>query len=107
MQPAVLALDDSARERALPTTVYVPRAGANAPLIVFGHGAWGHPRKFTRLFAHWADAGYVVAGPSFPHTNDEDPPPYLLDDVVNQPADVSFVIDELAGRGLGDSARVG
>ncbi|HEV3486329.1 MAG TPA: hypothetical protein VG106_13040, partial [Vicinamibacterales bacterium] len=87
--------------------MYVPESGPVAPLIVFGHGMWGHPRKFTRLFARWAGAGYVVAAPAFPHTNDENTPPYLIDDVVNQPADVSFVLDELLARGLGDAERVG
>jgi dienelactone hydrolase len=103
----VLPLHDEARGRPLPTTLYVPESGATAPLIVFGHGFWGHPRKFTRLFARWVDAGYVVAAPAFPHTNDENPPPYLIEDVANQPADVSFVLDELLARGLGDAERVG
>ena len=107
MAPTVIPLHDDARGRALPTTVYVPASGPNAPLLVFGHGMWGHPRKFTRLFARWADAGYVVAAPAFPHTNDESPPPYLIEDVANQPADVSFVLDELLTRGLGDPERVG
>jgi dienelactone hydrolase len=64
---------------------------------------WGHPRKFMRLFSRWLEAGYVAAAPAFPHTNDENPPPYLIEDVVNQPADVSFVLDELLARGLGDA----
>ena len=51
MPAAVLALHDEARNRPLPTTVYVAASGTSAPLIVFGHGMWGHPRKFTRLFA--------------------------------------------------------
>jgi predicted dienelactone hydrolase len=106
MEPIVLPLHDAARDRPLPTTVYVPQAGAKAPLIVFGHGGWGHPRKFTRLFSSWGDAGYVVAAPTFPRTNDENPP-CLLDDVANQPGDVSFVLDELLVRGLGDAERVG
>lgn len=107
MAPTVLPLHDEARGRPLPTTVYIPESGTSAPLIVFGHGMWGHPRKFTRLFARWADSGYVVAAPAFPHTNDENPPPYLFEDVVNQPADVSFVLGELLARGLGDGERVG
>lgn len=107
MAPTVLPLHDEARGRPLPTTVYIPESGTSAPLIVFGHGMWGHPRKFTRLFARWADSGYVVAAPAFPHTNDENPPPYLIEDVVNQPADVSFVLGELLARGLGDGERVG
>ena len=107
MEAAVLGLVDAARGRALPTDVYVPASGPDAPLVVFCHGMWGHPRKFTRLFAHWTAAGYLVAAPTFPHTNDERPPPYLVEDVVNQPADVSFAIDELLARGLGDPACVG
>lgn len=107
MAPTVLQLQDEARGRRLPTTVYIPASGTSAPLIVFGHGMWGHPRKFRRLFGRWVEAGYVVAAPAFPHTNDENPPPYLIEDVANQPADVSFVLDELLARGLGDRDRVG
>jgi predicted dienelactone hydrolase len=103
----LLPLRDAARGRALPTSVYAPAAGTVAPLIVFCHGMWGHPRKFTWLFSQWADAGYVVAAPAFPHSTDENPSAYLAEDVVNQPADVSFVLDELLARGLGDAARVG
>ena len=107
MAPSVLPLHDQARGRLLPTTVCVPEPGTSAPLIVFCHGMWGHPRKFSRLFARWVEAGYVVAAAAFPHTSDENPPPYLIEDVVNQPADVSFVLDELLERGLGDANRVG
>jgi dienelactone hydrolase len=103
----VLPLHDASRGRSLPTTLHVPESGTSAPLIVFAHGMWGHPRKFTRLFGRWAHAGYLVAAPAFPHTNDDNPPPYLIEDVVNQPADVSFVLDELLARGLGDADRVG
>lgn len=106
MKTALLHLVDSVRERALPTTLHVPASGADAPLVVFCHGFWGHPRKFTRLFGRWADAGYVVAAPAFPHTSDANPPPYLIEDVVNQPADVSFLIDELLARGVGNQSRV-
>jgi dienelactone hydrolase len=105
--PTVLPLRDEARGRALPTTVSIPASGRSSPLIVFGHGMWGHPRKFTRLFARGCDAGYVVAAPASPRTNDENPPPYLIEDVANQPADVSFVLDELLARGLGDGERIG
>ena len=73
--PTVLRLYDHARDRLLPTTVYVPASGTRkSPLIVFGHGMWGHPRKFTWLFGRWADAGYAVAAPAFPRTSDEDAP---------------------------------
>jgi dienelactone hydrolase len=107
MAPTVLSLYDDVRGRALPTTVHLPEAGPSQALIVFAHGVWGHPRKFTRLLERWAGSGYVVAAPAFPHTSDENPPPYLREDVANQPADVSFVLDKLSALGFGDAARVG
>jgi predicted dienelactone hydrolase len=105
--PTVIPLRDEVRGRELPTVVYVPAAAQEAPLIVFCHGMWGHPRLFTHLFAHWARAGFAVAAPTFPHTNGDKPPPYLVEDVVNQPGDVSFVLDELLARELGDPGRIG
>jgi dienelactone hydrolase len=105
--PTVLPFRDETRGRDLPTTLYLPQSGPNAPLIVFAHGMWGHPRKFTQLFASWVAAGYVVAAPAFPHTNDDGTPPQLIEDVVNQPADITFVLDELLARGLGDAERIG
>src|SRR3954468_6695238 len=101
MAPTVLPLDDQTRGRLLPTTVYIPQRETSAPLIVFCHGLWGHPRKFSRLFARWSYAWYGVPSPALPHTNDKNPPPFLIDDVVNQPGDGAFVLDELLARGRG------
>ena len=42
----------AARDRALPTTLY----GTAGPLVVWAHGMWGHPRKFTHLLGRWAEA---------------------------------------------------
>ncbi len=103
----VLPLHDDVRGRPLPTTVNVPESGAAAPLIVFAHGMWGNPGKFTWLFGQWADAGFVVAAPAFPLTSDPSAPQSLVEDVVNQPADLSFVLGEVLARGLGDEERVG
>lgn len=109
VDPTVLRLYDQARDRLLPTTVYPPAPGTKSPppLIVFGHGMWGHPRKFTWLLGRWAHAGYAVAAPAFPRTSDEAAPRSQLADVVNQPADVSFVLDQLLARELGDAERIG
>jgi predicted dienelactone hydrolase len=108
MRPAVVRLYDEERSRLLPTTVYVPGSGARTPpLIVFGHGMWGHPRKFTWLFGQWLEAGYAVAAPAFPRTSDEAAPRSAVAEVVNQPGDVSFVLDELLARGIGDATRIG
>jgi dienelactone hydrolase len=87
----------AAPTRALPTTVYLPAAAAPAPLIVLAHGAAGSPEKFTELAAAWAAAGYVVAAPRFPLTNEDVRPP-VLGDLAEQDDDVRFVIDEVLAR---------
>jgi predicted dienelactone hydrolase len=84
------------------------------PLIVFAHGFDVGPGTYTHLLRTWAAAGYVVAAPVFPLTNARAPGGADESDVVNQPADVSFVITQLleAGatpgplQGLIDPARV-
>lgn len=80
-------------QRTLVTHIYRPNRKGRFPLIVFAHGLAGHPRKFTQLFAVWAAAGYVVAAPTFPLTNDR--APMNVGDLVNQPGDVSFVMGEV------------
>jgi dienelactone hydrolase len=85
----------SAPTRTLVTDIYVPEVDAPAPLIVHGHGINGHPNKFTELLTAWAEAGYVVAAPAFPVTNGEGPGEADFRDYLNQPADMSLVIDEV------------
>jgi predicted dienelactone hydrolase len=103
-------------DRTLVTTIRFPETGGPYPLIVLAHGFNGHPRKFTELTEAWARAGYVVAAPAFPLTNDELAGERVVADFSNQPADVSFVIDQLlelsegrndALRGRLDPARIG
>ena len=68
---------------------------------MLAHGFNGHPRKFTTLARHWAEAGYVVAVPRFPVSNDEFPAldPALFNarvaDLPEQADDVTFVISEV------------
>ncbi len=80
--------------RTLMTAIYRPNGHGRFPLIVFSHGYVGHPDKFTKLFSAWADAGFVVAAPAFPLTNNRAANPKLAD-VEQQPADVSFVLDNV------------
>jgi len=88
--------------RELETTVYLPPTTDPAPLIVLAHGYNGHPRKFTELALHWANAGYAVAVPRFPVSNDEfmalaggDFFSERVADLTQQSLDVTFVIDEV------------
>lgn len=85
-----------APDRTLVTTIYRPAGAGPFPLIVFSHGLSGHPDKFTGLLGAWAEAGYAVAAPAFPLTNDTvEGNVANARDVVNQPADVSFVLDRV------------
>jgi dienelactone hydrolase len=65
------------------------------PLIVFAHGFDVTPATYSALLDSWTRAGYVVAAPLFPLTNPHAPGGPDEADVVNQPADVSFVISSL------------
>ncbi|WP_250004066.1 dienelactone hydrolase family protein [Actinoplanes sp. M2I2] len=78
--------------RPLPTTLWyrTPLTGRH-PIILFSHGLGGSPQQFAPLAAGWAEAGYVVAAPAYPHTNGRGPVDRR--DIVNQPADAAYVID--------------
>lgn len=87
----------SAPTRALPTELYLPAGSGRHPLIVFAHGYDGDPSKFTRLFAAWQAAGFVVASPRFPvtATGASAGPIARAGDIAEQPADLTFVLDRL------------
>lgn len=83
-------------QRTLTTVIRYPDAPGPFPLIVFSHGLNGHPDVFTKLLAKWAAAGYVVAAPAFPLTNSKEPGAAgNWTGLAQQPADVSFVIDQM------------
>jgi len=86
-----------ASTRTLPTTVWFPADRPGPwPLIVFGHGFQIGPAPYDRLCEKWASAGYVVASPSFPLTDQNRAGQYLDEyDMIHQPADMSFLITQL------------
>jgi dienelactone hydrolase len=88
-----------ADSRTLKTRIAYPSPlEGEAPLIILAHGLWGSPSKFTDLMTAWAEAGYIVAAPTFPRSTEDQPGGEAasdVGDVANQPADVSFVIDEM------------
>lgn len=80
------------------TDVYnAPAASIDGPfpLVVFGHGFDVTPALYARLLQSWARAGYVVAAPVFPLENANAPGGPNESDLVNQPADMSFVISRM------------
>jgi dienelactone hydrolase len=106
--------------RTLRTTVYYPAAGAPGgpaqigappasgrrfPLIVFAHGFTAIGKIYFTTLQAWAAAGYVVAAPDFPLSSGSAPGGPSAGDYINQPADESFVIDQLLELN-GDTASV-
>jgi predicted dienelactone hydrolase len=73
------------------------RTRAPYPLIVFSHGFTSVRRQSTTYTSHLASHGYVVISADYPLTNLGAHGGPRLSDVVNQPADVSFLIDSLLG----------
>jgi dienelactone hydrolase len=71
------------------------RADGPFPLVVFAHGFNVTPAVYRSLLEAWTRAGYVVAAPVFPRENANAPGGPDEADIVNQPADMSFVISEL------------
>jgi dienelactone hydrolase len=74
-----------------------PLAGMEEPypLIVYSHGFLSTRLGGAYLARGLASRGYVVAAPDFPLTNINAPGGPNLDDVVEQPNDVRFLIDRL------------
>ncbi|MEV4349545.1 chlorophyllase [Actinoplanes sp. NPDC049596] len=101
-----LALERGA-DRPLPTTVWVPEGDGVFPLILFSHGLTASPNTYADLLSSWARAGFVVAAPAYPHTSAESGQVNVLD-VLNQPADASYVVTEVLSRlkGRVDAGRV-
>jgi predicted dienelactone hydrolase len=71
------------------------RAAGPYPLVIFGHGFAVTPAIYAPLLHAWARAGYVVAAPVFPLGNANAPGGPNESDLVNQPADMSFVITRM------------
>lgn len=87
-------------DRTIVTRIVHPTEGGPYPLIVLSHGFTGHPDEYEETIPMWAAEGFVVAAPAFPLTNREAPDVQEnVGDVVNQPGDVSFVIDEVLAAG--------
>jgi dienelactone hydrolase len=83
------------------------RADGPFPLVVFGHGFDVTPALYARLLQSWARAGYVVAAPVFPRENADAPGGPDESDLVNQPADMRFVISRMLAAGAGSGPLAG
>ena len=77
-----------------------PIRNAPYPLVMYSHGFMGTRTSEASLARHLASHGYVVASPDFPLTNFNAPGRPNVNDVANQPGDVSFLITKLLERNL-------
>lgn len=89
--PADLTGDASEDGRDAP----VDERAAPYPLIVFAHGLSGTGTQSTTYTRHLASHGYVVVAPDFPLSRGGTEGGPRAADLVNQPGDVSFVIDRV------------
>jgi predicted dienelactone hydrolase len=71
------------------------RSGGPYPLIIFAHGFSSFRRQSASYTQHLASHGYVVASPDFPQSRIDTPGGPRISAVLDQPADVSYVIDEM------------
>lgn len=96
-----------ATSRTLTTLVWAPATPGRWPLVVFGHGFQVGPEPYEALLAAWASAGYVVAAPELP-LSDQAVAGANLDenDIVNEPGDLRFVLDSLVASGSPLAAEV-
>lgn len=102
----IAVVDGVAGPRHLPTEVWYPVGGVRRarPLVVFAAGYLQCPVQYEPLLAAWASAGFVVAAPTFPLTNCAVPGGAEEADILNQPADVAFVIRQLEEASEGSDA---
>ena len=97
--------------RTLLTQIRYPLAGSPAktskpasgplPLIVFGPGFMQCGGPYSRLLRAWATAGYVVAAVNFPRSDCKVGSAATESDMVNQPADMSYVITRMLALSAG------
>lgn len=87
------------RQRSMQGDVWYPgEAEASArPLLVFSHGFTSLRSNGAYLAEYLASHGFVVVAVDYPLTYMSAPGGPMLEDVVNQPGDISFLIDTLTG----------
>lgn len=99
---ADVELEDRSRGRTLATTVWWPQdAPGPAPLVVQAHGFLADRTGARYVARDLASHGWVVVAATHPTTTLFAPGGPKLEDVVRQPADVSFLVDRVLADGDG------
>jgi len=84
--------------RTLRGRLWYPQEGGPYPLVVYSHGFTSTYRNGAYLAQHLASHGYAVVAVDFPLTHLRAPGGPTVRDVVNQPGDVSFLLDTLLAQ---------
>jgi predicted dienelactone hydrolase len=101
-------LMDTTRNRSLYADIYIPQTqGGRIPVIVFSHGLASRPEDYAQGFEKLASHGFLIAAPQHPGSDSIWAKEVLegyhreafdLNDFINRPKDISFMIDELERR---------
>ncbi len=106
-QKQTLTFADTRRNRQIPVDLYLPQTNqTSVPLIFLLHGFGGDRQNLTYLAQHLTSYGYAVAIPesignsshrfqSFLRGLAPEPDPL---EIVNQPQDITFLLDEFQRR---------
>lgn len=86
-----------AKTRTIEVFIWRPKTkpATPQPLLIYSHGFMSRGREAAYLGEYLASHGYTMVGLQFPLTNRNAPGGARVQDVVNQPGDVSFVLDTL------------
>ncbi len=86
-------------ERVLNGGIWRPTGLQQAgPLVIYSHGFMSFRQEGLYLVRFLASHGYTVVATDYPLTGFHAPDGPLMTDVVNQPGDVSFLIDTMLKR---------
>lgn len=74
-------------------TADAPLRTGRYPLVVFSHGVTGVGVAYQKALRTLASAGYIVLAPDYPLSSTNAPGGPTINDVRNQPGDVSYLLD--------------
>lgn len=82
--------------RTFPASIWYPENGAgNYPLVLHSHGFLSERTDLDYVAEQLASYGYVVAAADYPLTSEAARGGQNANDLINQPTDVSFLIDSM------------
>jgi predicted dienelactone hydrolase len=74
------------------------KEGAPYPLVVYSHGYMSQYKEGEYILDFLASQGFVAVSVDFPLSSGSSPGGAVLFDIVNQPGDLSFLIDQMLAR---------